>query len=275
MVLIKDRLSKVVPAQALFEQLAWRKPEVEIELEFLEAATSAVYSYGLLLPTNFPIYYLGKGGAAGAMQALSRLAFGNTLLGVGIANAQVFANMTRSNGRILLATSLRSTDGASATFKVGDKYPILSGGFLGGGLGLPPAFNYEDLGLTLKVTPRVHGEREMTLELSAEFKVLGGQAFNGIPVISNRKFESKARLRDGEWAVVAGMMTTRDARTITGPALLANLPLLGRIARKDETDRGSTEVVLVIKPHLLSLPPGEFLSRALHLGSEGRLQIPL
>ena len=78
----------------------------------------------------------------------------------------------------------------------------------------PSAF--EDLGLVLKVTPHIHGTDEVTLDVNAEFKLLGAASVDGIPVISSRKYESKTRVMTGEWAVLAGLMTSSEARTITG-----------------------------------------------------------
>jgi len=66
MVVIKDRLSKVRPAQALFEQLAHSRAEVEVEVQFLEVDRSSLITYGLLLPNDFPIVFVGSGGTAGA-----------------------------------------------------------------------------------------------------------------------------------------------------------------------------------------------------------------
>ncbi len=275
-VLIKDRISKVRPAQFLFEQLAAGRPQVMIELEFLEVDRSALLSYGFLLPNQFPLVYAGRDAVRGTLQNLARFMTGHTVLGFGIADAQLFARMTESTSRTLLHSILRSADGQPVTFHVGDKFPIATGGLLGGNrLGIPPQFNFEDLGLVVKITPHVHGMTEMTLELEAEFKVLTGQAVNGIPVISNRRFESKVRLNNGEWGLVAGLMSTSEARSISGPAGLATLPVIGRALRSNQRDTSSTDVVLLLKPHLVSLPASEILTRALWVGSESRMRVPM
>ncbi len=277
MVLIRDRISKVRPAQRLFEQLAHARGQVVIDLQFLEVDESTFYSYGFLMPNQFPILYLGRDAMAGSFQALSRLFFGHTLLGLGIANANLFANMTESTSKLLLDAQVRSVDGEAASFHVGDKYPIATAGFFGQQLGfpIPPTFNFEDLGLTLKITPHVHGMEEVSLDINAEFKVLGSQSFNGVPTISNRKLESKVRLRTGDWAVVAGLMTTSEARSISGIAGLSSIPLLGELFRKHDDTNDTTRILLLLKPRIVSAPPTEYLTRAVYVGSEARLQIPL
>jgi type II secretory pathway component GspD/PulD (secretin) len=70
-------------------------------------------------------------------------------------------------------------------------------------------------------------------------------------------------------------MTASQARTLTGIAGLSNLPLVGRLLRKNDIDTESTDVVVVLKPTLLNLPPGESVNRSVYLGSESRLIIPL
>lgn len=273
MVLIKDRISKVRPAQALFEQLAHTRAQVMIDLDFLEVDRSNMLTYGLLGPSQFPITYLGRSDSTiGMLQSLSQFFVGHSVFGLGIvANIQLFATLTQSYSKTLLSTQLRALDGQAASFHVGDKYPVTTGGFLGGFSGALPSFNFEDLGVVMKVTPHVHGAEEVSLDVEAELKVLSGQSLNGVPLISTRKLESKVRLKQGEWAVVAGLLNNTDSLQLTGPPLLIRLPFL----HKTDRNRASTEVLLLMKPRLLNEPPENSLTRTLWIGSEARLEIPL
>ncbi len=275
MVLIKDRISKVRPAQALFEQLARGRAQVSVQMQFLEVDRNSLLTCGLLLPNSLPILFIGTGGAVGGLISLARLtSLSANMFGVGIGDAQAFASMTRGSARNLLETEVRTADGSTATFHVGDKYPIATAGFIGGGI-VPPTFTFEDLGLLMKVTPHVNGMEEISLDVNAEFKVLAGQSINGIPVISSRKLDSKVRLRTGEWAIVAGLMSNSEAKTIAGLPFISELPGIGPLLRKNDIQKQSTEVILLLRPVLLSLPPGEIPTRAYSLGPEGRLRIPL
>jgi type II secretory pathway component GspD/PulD (secretin) len=272
-----------------------------IEMQFLEVDRSSLLSYGLLLPSNFPITFLGAAGLAaldpsnlqlaglaavlGKAIPLSAVAHLNPVMfGLGIANSQIFATMTKSSAKTLLDASVRSLDGQTADFHVGSKYPILTGQLQAGTATTSsaatafqsiPSFSFEDLGLVLKVTPHIHGTEEVSLDVSAEFKTLTGNSANGIPVIGTRKLESKVRLCDGEWALVAGLMSDSDARSITGIPVLSRLPLIGSVMRDNEHTRIGTDVILLLRPILLDAPPDPSLARRLWLGSETRLEIPL
>ncbi len=141
--------------------------------------------------------------------------------------------------------------------------------------GAIPSFNYEDLGLTVKVTPHVHGMDEVSLDVEAGYEVLAGQSSNGVPALGQNKLQSKVRVREGEWAVLAGLATTSEARTITGPAGLDRLPVIGTVFRKNDRDDESTDVLVVLRPTLINLPPDQYVGRTLWVGSETRLAIPL
>lgn len=139
----------------------------------------------------------------------------------------------------------------------------------------PPTFNFEDLGLVMKVTPYVHSLDEVSLEIEAEFKVLGSGSFNGVPVISTRKFQGKVRLRTSEWAVVAGLVSSTQSRNISGIAGLMQIPGLGYALRDNETSKDENNVLIVIKPHVTNLPASEYATRTFWVGTETRPLSPL
>lgn len=286
-VVLRDAISKVLPARALFEGLMHPRAQVMVDVQFLELSRSVVTSYGLALPDSFPLVPLTRalGNIPKIPPGISRLAVfggGKTLMGLGIADPSLIARMTRSGGNVLLKAELRSIDGQTATFHVGDRFPVLTGGYFGpedasgpDAYRPPPSFTFEDLGLSVKVTPKVHGTEAVTLELETEFKLLTGKVVNFIPVISNRKLTSVVRLETGEWAVVGGLMETTEARTIAGLAGLSSLPALGPLFSQRNLTRDNREVLLLLRPRLVTAPPDQVAVKALRIGSETRPLTPL
>jgi hypothetical protein len=286
LVVLNGPLSKVRPAQKLFEDLLAYRAEVSVDVEFIAVTRSEALNFGLNLPTTFPIVPLTTvlHNVPSISNALSYVLFGGgaSIFGIGVSSAQVIANFNKSNASTLLSTNIRSVDGMPATFHVGNKYPVLTSGYFGpsnfsgpGAYTPPPSFNFEDLGLILKVTPRIHGTEDTSLELEAEFKVLAGQALNGIPIISSRKLTSKVRLKDNEWAMVAGMMTSTEAKSISGLAGLSEIPGFGALIRQNNKSKDADEVLILLRPRLLSLPPDETVTRSVWVGTETRPMLPL
>jgi general secretion pathway protein D len=176
---------------------------------------------------------------------------------------QVYDDPSGANTPLLESTDQLNQSGNSLGQQVAGQNTSL-----GQAYAPPPTFNFEDLGILMKITPYVHDVDEVTLEVDAEFKVLGSGSYNGVPVISSRKFQGKVRLRTSEYAVVAGLMSETQARSITGLAGLSSIPLLGTALRENNSSRDSSQVLIVIKPHVTSLPAGEFATRTFWFGSE-------
>jgi general secretion pathway protein D len=82
-------------------------------------------------------------------------------------------------------------------------------------------------------------------------------------------------VRNGEWAVVAGLLNSSQAKTISGLAGLSRVPLVGPLFSKRGRDETENQVLVVLKPVLLSLPPTEAVTTPIWLGTEQRPRAPL
>jgi hypothetical protein len=286
-VVLRDSVSKVLAAQQLFKDLLYPRAQVMVEMDFVEVTKSDELNYGLPLPSSFPLasfstFMQNVPQLAQNISGMLRFGGGAALIGIGIANLNLVASLTRADSKLLLHASARSVDGQPATIKVGEKYPIMTAGYFGpsnfsgpGAYMPPPSFTFEDLGLSLKATPHVHGTEDVTLDVEAEFKVLGGTSNNGIPIISNRSLKSTLSLKMGEWAVVAGLIDDEEARSIAGIAGLAGIPVIGPLTSNTTHNTSTDRVLIMLRPTLLTRPPDNSLTHVLRMGAEMRPLTPL
>jgi len=287
-VVIRDRISRALPAQALFQQLMSWRPEVMIEVEFLEVTDSDVVNYGFNVTNQFPAIYLGQilNNAVtfpSGVSALLSFGGGKTLIGLGVAQAQAMFNESTSNARTLYRAQVRSVNGQPATFHAGEKYPIITQQYAGRGTTVttgtvyapPPSFTFENLGAEVKITPHIHGVDGVTLAIETSFELLAGTAVNNIPIIARRQLNTQVRLRDGEWAVVAGMLSPTDSKSRSGIPGLTQIPLIGNLFTQTTKDKERENLLIAIRPHLLSLPPDQIVTPKVRVGSEARPFNPL
>ncbi len=285
---LRDKVSKVLAAEQLIDSLMHGRPTVEIELQLVETSKTSSLGYGLNLPNEISLVNFSNilhNMASLPTNTTSFLSFGGgaTMFGLGVTNASAFATVAKSSSNNLLTSRITAIDGQATQLLVGQHYPIITNQYIGNTLGAtgigtsggiftpPPTINFEDLGLVLKITPSVHSENEMTLDIDASYKVLGATDPNtGIPIISTRHYVGKVRVKEGEWAVLAGLVSTNNSDSLTGYPGISNIPFLRRLLGQSTIEKDSDDVLLVLKPRLLNTPAWEYPTRTIWVGTDTR-----
>jgi Flp pilus assembly secretin CpaC len=108
------------------------------------------------------------------------------------------------------------------------------------------------LGLNIKATTAVHGDRSVSMKLELQVRSLTGSSSNGVPVISNQEYQGSIRLRDGEPAVAAGEITTNDQFSMSGIPGLASIPGLSQGLAENTRMKEDDELLLIITPHIVA-----------------------
>jgi Flp pilus assembly secretin CpaC len=172
---------------------------------------------------------------------------------------------------------LRLGDGDAGTVRSGTKYPIQTSSFssLSGsipsipGLTSPgassalssllaglnsvpniPQVQYQDLGLTLKATPKVMRNNDVALSIDLKIDALQGTSVNGNPVLDTRSYSGVVTLREGEGAVLISELDKQETRAISGLPGLSEIPGLNNITAND-TQKSSSTLVIVLTPHVV------------------------
>ncbi|HEX8712231.1 MAG TPA: hypothetical protein VF730_10190 [Terracidiphilus sp.] len=186
--------------------------------------------------------------------------------------------LNSSDSRELDDVELRLGDGQDGNLKLGSRYPIETSSYSSlspnvpniPGLNLPgssgnlssllgglsgnipniPQVQYEDLGLALKVNPRVMRNGNVALSMELKLDSLAGNAINGLPVLNNRSYSGVVMLRQNSAAVIAGEVDLSESRAITGTPGLSELPGMNNVTGKDLEQNYAT-LLIVITPHVV------------------------
>ena len=207
-----------------------------------EAIVAALIASGLLTGTVFNSPFVLFGGG-----------LTETGLDLGAVNVNMLLNS--SDARSLDHIQLRVLDQEEATIRSGERYPIMTSSFsslasTSSSSATIPQIQYEDLGLTLKVTPRVEFSDKVSLNLDMKLSSLAGTSLNNIPILANRQYSSIVSLRLGDSAILVSDMSRRESRNITGVPGLSELPGLSGTTNRQDT-RDIMELAIVITPHLV------------------------
>jgi len=287
-VIVRDRISRARIARSLLEALLLPRAQISIEVQLVTLDSDRSYHYGVSLPTTFQLLDFGHIGAfqtilSSLSNPMNFLAFGGgaTLFGVGLADATIFATYSKSFTSNLYDASVLVGDGQTANLHVGDKFPIpqsLNTGFqqAGGSIYNPIGeVTLEDLGLVLKLTPHVNGDGDIALDIEAEYKALGTQTIDTVPSINQRQFKGNVMLREGQWAILAGIDEDTHSVTRNGIAGLAQIPGLNQIISENTRDNKSENTLLVLKPTITRLPMSSIISPQYLLGPIGGMTVLL
>ncbi|HEX4036946.1 MAG TPA: hypothetical protein VHX37_02725 [Acidobacteriaceae bacterium] len=206
---------------------------------------------------------------------------GLTMTGIVYQGGSLNMQLNSSDVRALDQIQLRVDDRQEATIKAGERYPIETSSYSSlspSSLSIPgltnpglsstlqnlgvsasalenaasaliPQVQYQDIGLTLGVTPYVEAH-DVSLKFHLTLSSLGGSSLNGLPVLNNREYSAITSIPIGQTAVLLSSLSRQESNAITGIPGLSEIPGL-QDATNTDTNLDIGELVVVITPHVV------------------------
>jgi general secretion pathway protein D len=267
-VTIRDTPSNIKLAAALIRK--WDKPkgEVVIDLEIMEVSRTKLREIGVDLDNALVgLRYAGPGGAEGEASAgwynLGELDLGkDSSYQVSLPSAIIRFLQSDSDTKVLAQPRLRGVGEEEIKSLVGQKVPIPQTTFTpiaAGGVSQQPitSFAYQDVGLEITLKPKIHLEKEITLEIEVKITSIAGSGYADIPIIANREIKNIIRLKDGETSLLAGLLRDEERKALNGVAGLASIPILGSLFGSTERRIEQSDLVLTVTPYIIRSIPLE------------------
>jgi general secretion pathway protein D len=209
---------------------------------------------------------LQGGGSSIFSQPLATFGGGKTLEGLTLGPVAAKLSMNESAVRSLQHVTLRAAQGKDATMNLGSRYPIINASFApifntaaisqaiqnNSFIAPVPSFTYEDLGITVKVKPVIHGNSDVSLTVDMKLRSLTGASANGVPIIGNREYTGSINVKNEQAAVVAGQITTTEQRSLSGLPGVGQFPVLSRAVSANTKEKDEDELLVVITPRIIS-----------------------
>jgi len=111
-----------------------------------------------------------------------------------------------------------------------------------------------DIGVIVRVTPQITADGEIVLDVESEVSDIKERnpVTGDIDVLSKQKSETTLRLKDGDTAVLGGLIQTKRNKTTQGVPGLMHIPILGNLFKQTAVDNTDTELILVITANILN-----------------------
>ncbi len=256
---IADTPDKVAAAERIVAAVDKRRAEVVVEVEILEIDRSRLKEYGIYLTSGLD----GVDGIAAAIApnpAITSTERGpydlpNLVVG-GLPGAVVRLLETDSSTRMLANPQLRVSEGQTAQARFGDQVPVpvtVFTPFATGGTSQQPitSYEYKNVGVNIDITPRVHHDGEVTLQLKLDISSVGATGYNDLPTFNSRTVNSTIRLHDGETNLLAGLILDNERHGLTGLPGIASIPVIGRLFARNRDEATQTDIVMTLTPHIV------------------------
>jgi general secretion pathway protein D len=294
-IVVRDTPDKLALAEKVIRDIDKAKPEVVIQVEVLQARTDRLRDLGILPgqkatisinPAASATTPAAGGGTPTSTTTLNSLRhLKSTDYSVTLPSLTANAVLTDTYTKIIQNPEIRAIDGQPAKLRVGDRVPIATGSFQAGvGVGassinplVNTQFTYQDVGVNVDITPRVHPNREISMKVMIEVSsVTGTSTIGGIdqPIISQRKIEHDIRLKEGEVNILGGLIERTDTKTLNGWPGLAKIPFMRYFFSDEKKDHQENEVLIVLTPRIVRMPDWTKINlRPLYSGSETNIQV--
>jgi general secretion pathway protein D len=195
-------------------------------------------------------------GASGiSLSALRNLSQSDLLL-AGLPSLYYRLLKSDTNTRTLANPQLRTSDGVAAQARFGEQVPVPVTTFAPiatGGTAQQPitSFNYQNIGVNIDITPRMHHDDDVSLLLNIAITNISGTGFSDLPTFGNREIKTTITLRDGETNMLAGLIRDEERRSLDGVPGLSDLPLVGRLFAHNTKSTTQTDIILTLTPHII------------------------
>ena len=255
---IKDTPERVEAAAKVISAIDKARPEVVIDVQLLEVDRSKLKEYGLQIASP------GSPGIDGAadinrngftLRDLRTLSDSDVFL-TGLPAIYYRLLKQDTNTRTLANPQLRTMEGITTAARWGEKVPVPQTTFAPiatGGIAQQPitSYAYENVGVNLDITPRLHHDDEVSLSLKVEVSSVSGEGFGGLPTFNNRTVSTIIRLHDGETNMLAGLIRDQERKTVKGVPGLSDIPGLGQLFTHTQNQTEQTDVILTLTPHII------------------------
>jgi general secretion pathway protein D len=254
----------------IIDELDKEKYQVYVKAKIVEInknnSADIGVKYGLALGdvTSSGLYAMSANFGADALTTAATTAVLDALGSIGSASSAALAlgatiDFLEQNGaaKSISNPSILCVNNKESSIYVGKTISISTGTISNANLGsgLTSSYKREDVGLTLKIKPRVSSKDKVTLDVETVLENVlddGSNNASGQPVTSKQEVKTQAILRHGESIIIGGLVKTYEQRSVSKLPLLGDIPWIGEwLFSSTSTKEEQDNLVVILTPYVI------------------------
>lgn len=163
-------------------------------------------------------------------------------------------NLLKQNGALDIVSepSILAVNNKESSIYVGEKISVQTSSSVTDGGTSRTNYQREDVGLTLKVKPRISSEDKVTLEINTLLEgIKATQTTSGNPDTLKKEIKTTAILNNGESVIIGGLIENKNESTQQKVPVLGDVPLFGELFKNDSTTMTKKNLVVIVTPYMI------------------------
>ncbi len=161
-----------------------------------------------------------------------------------------------SHVETLSRPQILASDNQAANINIGQKVPFVTNSQLTDSGTTNVTVQYQQVGIILSVTPRIHPDGSVKLVINPEVSSLSSSnvaistGVNAI-IVNTLSATTTVTVQDGHTVVLGGLITTNDQTTESKVPFLGDLPILGPLFKATQKVKERTELLIILTPTVI------------------------
>lgn len=251
--------------RTLIEALDQPQRQVLIEARIVEANLGFDQSLGvrwggslsLAGEGRWSLQGLAGAGAGGASAPFVDLGVATRSAGIGLGfltdnallDLQLSAMEKTGKGEVISQPRVVTADRQTARILKGAEVPYSTVSEQG------TAVQFKEAALALEVTPHISAAQAVVMSVRVtKDEPDFSSAIDGVPPIKKNEVNARVEVGDGETLVIGGVFSSQQMEAVEKVPLLGDLPLLGRLFRRDIVSQQKSELLVFLTPRIIDAP---------------------
>jgi general secretion pathway protein D len=114
------------------------------------------------------------------------------------------------------------------------------------------SYTRKDIGLTLKVKPRIDSDNKVSLNVQAVVEDLLPGSQTTLPITSKRQLNTTAIVKNGQSIILGGLVRNNDDLTTQKVPFLGDIPIIGNLFKRNSANKDKTTIVILLTPYIVN-----------------------